>query len=153
MAGLPTFKGFAEFILDKFGFSIVNIADSQTAQALATNVNSATSGSLAVTGFVAPLAGWIVGITVQTNENKTAGVLTFAPTIAGTALASGTGLSAVALANSAAKAYSWIGANVPGTQFAAGDLIGCKYTTDANLEPNTIDAFIEVFVIYKDVQP
>lgn len=139
------------YALEYYSFGQSQAAANQAAVALKRNVNAATSGSLNITGVVMPFAGSIIGVTVNTSANKTAGVATVAPTINGTALASGTGLSAVALANAAAKASKMIDAQVSGARFNAGDLVGVKLTTDGSYLPTTLDWEVIIYVEFEGV--
>ena len=107
-------SGYSE---EYYSFGQSQAAASQSAVALKRNVNAATGGSLNITGVPMPHAGGIVGVTIATSANKTAGVATVTPTINGTALAAATGLAAVALANAAAKKVQTIDAQVAGARF------------------------------------
>lgn len=147
---LPLIHARSAYALHAFRFGIAQLGASQNAVALKLTVNAATGGSMNITGEVAPANGWIVGVSIVLTANKTAGVLTVAPTINGTALASGTGLSAVAVANAALKANTQINTRVAGTRFSAGDLIGAKITTDANYLPTTNDCIVTVYVVYDE---
>lgn len=152
MPNLPNTGIAAGFAVKSFAFGQSQAAASQAAVALKRNVNAATSGSLNITGVVMPVAGSIVGVTIVTSANKTAGVCTVAPTINGNALAAATGLSAVALANAALKAYKTIDAQTSGARFVAGDLIGVKLTTDGSYLPTTLDIEVIVYVVFEGLQ-
>lgn len=153
MARLPNDGIAAAFQEQYYSFGQSQAAASQSAVALKRNVNAATGGSLNITDAVMPHAGSIVGVTIKTSANKTAGVATVAPTINGTALAAATGLSAVALANAAAKAVAMIDAQTPGARFNAGDLVGVKLTTDGSFAPTTLDVEVIVYVEFEGMQP
>lgn len=147
---LPMIHALSAYALHAFRFGVSQLAASQSAVALKVNVNAATSGAMNITGEVAPASGWIVGVTIALTANKTAGVMTVAPTINGTALASGTGLSAVAVANTTAKTNTQISGRISGTRFSAGDLIGAKVTTDGSFEPTTNDVIVTVWVVFDE---
>ncbi|MEP7284322.1 MAG: hypothetical protein ABI947_00980 [Chloroflexota bacterium] len=57
------------------------------------------------------------------------------------------------IANSAAKAYATILAQVSGARFNAGDVLGVKVTTDGTHAPTTVDVQVILFVVYEGVQP
>lgn len=136
-----------------FDFSQANVAASQSAVALKTNVNAATTGALDVIGFVAPWPGSIIAVTEQADTNKTAGALSVTPTINGNAIAAPADLVAVPMANAAQKAFKATDAQQTGARFAAGDLIGAKLTTDAGFTPITLDLYVKIWVIFEYVQP
>lgn len=143
-------SGYSE---EYYSFGQSQAAASQSAVALKRNVNAATGGSLNITGVPMPHAGSIVGVTIATSANKTAGVATVTPTINGTALAAATGLAAVALANAAAKKVQTIDAQVAGARFNQGDLLGVKLTTDGSYLPTTLDWEVIVYVEFEGLQP
>lgn len=143
-------SGFSE---EYFSFGQSQAAASQSAVALKRNVNAATGGSLNITGVPMPHAGSITGLTIATSANKTAGVATVTPTINGTAIAAATGLAAVALANAAAKAVKFIDAQIAGTRFQQGDLLGVKLTTDGSYLPTTLDWEVIIYVEFEGLQP
>ena len=152
MPSLPNDGMASAYPLKYFSYGQAQSAASQSAVALKLNVNAATSGSLNITEIPMPFAGSIVGITAALTANKTAGVMTFAPTINGTALASGTGLSAVAMANATKGINKMIDANVSGARFAAGDTVGVKLTTDGSYAPTTNDLYVMVWVVFDKAQ-
>lgn len=99
-----------------------------------------TAGSTTTTAFEMPYSGSIIGISVFTNESRSAGTLTVDATIAGSV----TGLQAV-LDGSNADHHSTT--QVKDTDaFAAGAIIGVKYTTDAAWRPDG-SADINVLVL------
>jgi len=153
MPNIPNDGMASAFSEEYFSFGQSQAAASQSAVALKRNVNAATSGSLNITGVPMPHAGSIVGVTIATSANKTAGVATVTPTINGTAIAAATGLAAVALANAAAKKVQFIDAQVAGARFQQGDLLGVKLTTDGSYLPTTLDWEVIVYVEFEGLQP
>jgi hypothetical protein len=133
-------------------FSQAAVAASQTAIALKTNVNDATSGSLNITGVPMPAAGSIVGISAVLTANKTAGNFNLTPTLNGSAITTPSTLVSVPIATSALKVSKLVDAQQIGARFNAGDLIGVKLTTDGSYAPTTNDLYVLVFVLFENVQ-
>ena len=152
MPGLEAFEGAAKFQPDHLSFAVSQLAASQAAVALKRNVNAATSGALNITSVVAPFAGSIIGVRLNSTANKTAGVATVTPTINGTAITAPTSLVAVAWANSSLKKNQQVDAQQTGARFNAGDLIGVKITTDGSFTPTTNDVEVIIDVLYEGVQ-
>lgn len=112
-----------------------NVAASQTAVVLK------VAGSATVTEIEMPWAGSVVGISVVSNEARTANTLTVDATVNGTV----TGLQAVldgtnTTHHSASQAKDL-------DVFAAGDRLGCKITTGA-WTPTTADILVMVYVTF-----
>ncbi len=135
-----------------FIFAAAQVGISQAAVALKLNVNAATGGALNLTGIPAPLAGSIVGLTAVLTANKTAGVMTLTPTINGTAIATPAALVAVAVANATLQKVATVDAQQVGARFKAGDLLGVKLTTDAAYAPITNDLYVQLLVVFENVQ-
>ena len=93
-------------------------------------------------GIVMPFAGEIVAVTYALNANKTAGILTVGPTVAGTEISALT----VTAANGTAVGRKVVRRRTAG--FAAGAVIGAEITTDANFLPAaTAELNVTVWVI------
>lgn len=93
-------------------------------------------------GPPAPFAGFVVGIQIYTNADLTGGVITFAPSVNGTA---DTDLTAV-LDDTHQEAYTQIR---PGAvPFAAGDNLGINYTKTGTVAPATTDVVGKLLVVY-----
>lgn len=133
------------------GWGQPNVAISQTAVALKTFTNAATTGALDVTDIVAPWAGSIVGISYNLETNKTAGALSLSPTINGTEVASTNVLYRVAMANTTRTAHKIVDGQSTGLRFAAGDQLGFKLTTDGSFAPTTADLMAIMYVVFEFV--
>lgn len=150
MPRIPTEFSASAFIGDSMPFASSQVAINQSAVALKLNVNTATNGSLNITGIPARFKGSIVGIRIVLTANKTAGTMTFTPTINGTAITTPASLVNVAVANATSKTNTQVDAQqIP---FAAGDLIGVKMTTDGSYAPTTNDVYVLIDVEYEGVQ-
>lgn len=95
--------------------------------------------------YVMPYAGSIIAIAVRHNADLTGGVLTWSPTVNGTAK---TALSAVTN-DTVQQAYDTCEAYV--IPFAAGDYIGAAYTKTGTVAPTTTDVSVIVRVVYHQV--
>jgi hypothetical protein len=117
-------------------FALVDLADSQTATAVP------VAGASTVATHATPFSGWIRGYVIRHSAAATAGVLTFAITVGGTTIG-------VTINAATASTVTFRG-NFGREQyrFATGALIGVTYTSDANLEPNTMDTHVTVLVAY-----
>ena len=115
-----------------------NVAASQSAVALA------VVGPASGIDYEMPWAGSIVGISAQvaSAEARTAGTLTVDATINGTV----TGLQAV-LDGTNTQNHSATQAKDTDA-FVAGDLLGCKITTDAGWLPVSADLIVVVYVSF-----
>lgn len=150
MPSLPSVPEMSEYHRDKIDFGQAAIAKSQTAVALKLNVNEATTGSMNITGVPAQFDGSIVGLTVILSTNKTAGVMTFTPTINGTAITTPAALTAVAMGNAVKQVVANADAQQPGARFKQGDLLGIKMTTDGSYAPDgTADGVAWLHVVYE----
>lgn len=117
----------------KFSFALADLADSQTGTAIP------ALGAVVPT-YVMPLAGCIVGYSINKSASHSAGSLDFDLTVAGT--------STLTIAADTTDVYSLIEyGNEP---FAAGDALGVTYTSDGNLEANTVDVIIDVYVLFSE---
>jgi hypothetical protein len=96
----------------------------------------AVPGDAALTEVVMPWAGAIIGVGVDVENARTGGTLTVKPTKNGTVSAS---LSTAINATNTQHAYATQTKDQAGAgdQFAAGDRIGAKYTTDASWAAGT----------------
>lgn len=113
-----------------------NVAASQSAVALP------VAGPAAVNEIEMPWAGSIVGISVLTNDSRTADTLTVDATINGSV----TGLQAILNASNADH-HSAVQA-IDADAFSAGDRIGCKITTGGSWTPTTADIIVVVYVSF-----
>lgn len=96
--------------------------------------------------YVMPWPGSIVGISVRHNADLTGGVITWTPTVGGTAK---TALSVVT-DDTHQQAYKSIeGRRIP---FAAGARIGVAWTETGTVAPTTTDAVITLWVLLEDVR-
>ncbi len=111
-----------------------NVADSQTAVALARYANGPTPAK-----WLCLRAGSVVGICVQSNEARTAGTLT----VQVTGQDSGT-LSAVL--NGTNTIFKATAAAVNAVPFSAGDELGIQLDTDASWAPTTADIKVSIEV-------
>lgn len=116
----------------------------------ASNVPDAAGNAKAVepasNDYVMPWRGSIVGMSVRSNADYSGGVLTFRPTINGTA---NTGLTAV-MDDTNQQAYSRKDARI--INFAAGDRLGVDWVKSGTVAPTTTDVVITLFVLLEDVQ-
>jgi hypothetical protein len=119
-------------------FTVINLAISQTGQ------DALFCGQTGITQVVAPKAGSIVGLSVRSNADITAGTATFEATIAGTAI-SGTALDCV-LSDLVQGTYKWQNKDVSGSTFAAGALLGVDATSSGTLAPVTLDYSIVLWI-------
>lgn len=152
MPSLPTSGAFPEYYAEVLEFSQANVAASQSAVAMKLLGTGATNGTNDATAYPAWFAGRICGIQIINSADKGAGTLTVCPTIGGTAITAPTTLVNAAIAAAATPANLRVEYS-NGKEFAAGDLLGCKITTDGSWDATTIDIVVRVFVIYKRVQP
>lgn len=121
-------------------FTQVDAADAQAAVAM--NVLEVVGGTtiLGVTEYVMPFDFEIVGISVTSNEARTAGTLTADATIDGTV----TGLQAILDATNTTRDS---GTQARGTDAGvAGQRVGVKLTT-ASWTPVTADLVVTVWVL------
>src|SRR5260221_6605395 len=100
---LPSDPIASQFTLQSLPFAQSQSGISQAAVALKLMVTAAASVSLNITSIPALFAGSIVAIAPVLTANKTAGSMTFTPTINGTAITTPIGLVNVALPNAALK--------------------------------------------------
>lgn len=93
-------------------------------------------------GTVMPFAGEIVAVSYMLSANKTAGILTIGPTIAGTEKTALT----ITAANAASRATKLVHRGT--APFAAGAELGAEVTTDANFLPTgSADLTVTVWVL------
>jgi len=152
MPNLPADYDLATYQLQRIPFSISQLGASQTAIALKMNANAATSGALNVLGLPMPFAGSIVAVSISMTANKTAGVLSITPTINTTAITNPSALTAAVVANTTKTMYAVADAySGASARFKAGDIIGCKLTSDGSYAPTTNDVYVEVWVMLENV--
>jgi hypothetical protein len=97
--------------------------------------------SMAVTGYVAPWAGKIVGVAASLSAAATAGTLTVGATIGGVEDADTT----MSITTETEKSVR-IMRTAAG--FGAGAVIGCEITTNAGWDGTTADLAAQVYVVY-----
>jgi hypothetical protein len=115
-----------------------------SANVAASLTNSALNmpGDTALLEFVMPWAGAIVGISVACENARTAGTCTVKPTINGTASA-----SLQAQLDGTNTQYHYASQTKDSDQFAAGQRLGVKVTTDASWAAGTTPSVVAaVFV-------
>jgi len=135
-------KAATEKPLVTFTYYAANLAKSTSNGSLA---HSGTSTD-AVNGAVMPWSGSVVGIAVSLNANKTAGTLSFSPTINGVVT---TMQASVANSASVARATAPVGRH----RFAAGARLGCVYNSNGSMAPDgSLDVAVEVYVQFDGVK-
>ena len=117
-----------------FNFMQANVAASQTAVAID------VLGLVGNTEYVMDGPGSIIGISVASNDARTAGTLTVDATINGTV----TGLQAVL--DGTNTQYHYATQLVDADTFVAGNRVGVKITTDAAWLPTTADIVVVITV-------
>lgn len=95
--------------------------------------------------YIMPWGGSVIGIGVLSNADYTGGVLTFTPTVNGTAK---TALSAV-LEDTVQRDTGVVNANV--VPFSAGQRLGVKWTKSGTVAPTTTDVSIVLYVLVQGV--
>lgn len=118
----------------KFSFALANLADSQTA------TDIPIPGAVLNT-YLMPYAGYVVAYAINKSAAHSAGSLDFDIEIGGT--------STLTIAADTESVYKAL--NVPDEPFSAGDTLGVTYTSDANLEANTVDVQVDVYVVFRDM--
>lgn len=129
---------------DHYTFVEADLAASQDDTALHRVATSAAAKIDAVQAIM-PWSGSIVAIAAKLSADKTAGTLTFNPSINGTVTTFGVSVTTDTQQAYAKQAHGR-------TRFAAGDLLGCMYSSDANLVPDgSADAAVEIYVVFDHV--
>jgi hypothetical protein len=129
---------------DHVTFVEADLAVSQDDAALHRVATSITAKIDAVEA-VMPWAGSVVGIAYKLAANKTAGALTFNPSINGMAAAFGVVAADDVDHGSAVQAHGR-------ARFKAGDRLGCMYSSDADLLPAASnDVMVDVYVVFDGV--
>lgn len=101
--------------------------------------------SQAVSTFVAPWAGCVVGLGATFSATGTAGEITIGVTKNGTEAAATT--QTLAAAANMSEGSAAFGRSV--LPFAAGDNIGVQITTDASWDATTADLSVDVYVLFE----
>lgn len=118
-------------------FGQADIQDSQT------NVQMVNADPGAATlGYCTPFAGEVVGVAWNLSAAFSAGVLTVGASFNGTEDADTT--TNVVMATDVAG-YKRVPRGLG--KFAAGTVIGCEYTTDGNVEANTVDVTVTIYCL------
>lgn len=121
-----------------FKFSVANIADSQDGTAVVYDTQGNTPANM-------PLAGRVVAICARLNAAISAGTITVKVTIDGTEDTTNTCVI------SGTEQYEVTADFIDGlTEFDAEAVLGCVYDTDANVEANTVDLVVDVYVAFDD---
>lgn len=95
--------------------------------------------------YIMPWAGSVVAVAVRSNADYTGGVLTFNPTIDGTANTSlGTTMDDTLQSNYAVKPQYTV-------RFAAGARLGAAWTKTGTVAPTTTDVAASLYVMFDDV--
>ena len=121
---------------NSFNFMQSDVTAGQTSVSL--NVLGLTGNS----EYVLPCAGSVIGISVASNEARTAGTLTVDATVNGIA----TGLQAAL--DAANTTYYSSTQNVNTDAFSTGDRLGIVITTSADWAPTTADIVITAVIEY-----
>lgn len=94
--------------------------------------------------YVMPWAGHVVAVSAAINGALTTGVVTFRPTVNGTAkTAISTAVQNGAQTNYATKPQGTV-------QFAAGVKLGVDWVKSGTVSPTTTDATITLFVVFEN---
>lgn len=117
-------------------FGVTNLADA----------NGAAYAPAAGDAYVALHDGSIIGLSVRHNADLTGGVITWKPTINGTAA---NGLDVVTN-DTNQSAYDTCEAHV--INFSAGDYIGLAYTKTGTVAPTTTDVAALLRIVYHSVE-
>lgn len=118
-------------------FGQANVQDSQT------NVQMVAADTSGNDGYNLPWSGEIVGISYNNSAAFSAGVFTIGASINGTEDDDTT--LTVAVDSSTTKGYKRVPRGA--AKFDANSVIGCEYTTDANVEANTVDTTVTIFAL------
>lgn len=119
----------------KYSFALANIADSQTGTAV-----PILGGVL--NAHIMPLNGSIVGYAINYSAALSAGSTDFDLLVAGA--------STLTIAADTVSVYKTL--NEGDEPFAAGQTLSVTYTTDGNVEANTVDVVVDVFVCFRDFE-
>lgn len=119
----------------RYSFALANIADSQTGTAV-----PILGGVL--NAYIMPLNGYIVGYAINYSATLSAGSTDFDLLVAGT--------STLTIEADTVSVYKIL--RVPDEPFAAGQTLAVSYTTDGNVEANTVDVVVDVFVVFRDFE-
>ncbi len=120
----------------QLAFEFVNVLDAaDTMQVIGGNVGD---------DYRAIRDGWIIGISAQHSADLTGGVITYNPTIAGTAK---TDLAAVTSDTVQGDQSNIDAGQIP---FFAGDLLGMAYTKTGTVAPTTTDVIGLLEILYDD---
>lgn len=136
---IDAYKDFDEVFRDfssgiTFGQS--NVAANQTAVALS------IVGQSGNTEVVMAEDGYVMGISVASNDARTGGTLTVDATVNGTAQ------SIQAILDSTNTTYHYSSVDRQTKTFSKGDRIGVDITTNASWAPTTADIIVNVFITF-----
>lgn len=117
-----------------YEFALANLADSQT------NTDVPIVGGVVAT-YLMPFKGHIIGYSINKSAAHSAGSLDFDLNINGS--------SVLTIAADTTSTYDTF---ETGTyQFSAGQTLGVDYTSDENLEANSVDVGVTLFVVFEDM--
>lgn len=119
-------------------FSLANVADSQDGTAVPYDTNGDDTAPM-------PFDGRVVGIAGRLNAALTAGTITLKVTVDGTEDATYTCvISGTEQAEMTSDGINGM------TEFTADQRLGIVYDSDANVEPNTADLVVDLYVVFDD---
>lgn len=121
-----------------FHFALADLADSQDGTNIPVNSDNDE--------YVMPWNGHIVGISAALNAAMTAGVVTIKPAINGTEDAD----AQIQLKTGSFQYVSDSWDRVGETDFSAGNRLSVVYDSDGDVEANTVDVVVTVFVVFDE---
>lgn len=116
-----------------------NLAASQSAVALTVAEVTGAAGN-AVDGYVMPFAGQIIAVSYKTSAAATAGTMTIAPTVAGTAKT-----DPILSVTTGSSGYDKAARGT--VHFDAGAVVGAKVTTTSTWDGTSADLNATVWVL------
>jgi len=130
--------GIAFPVCGPYTFEVANIADSQDGTAVPYATNGDNAPNL-------PFDGRVVAICARLNAAITAGTITIKVTIDGTEDATNTCVIA------GTEQYEVTADFLNGlTEFTAEQYMGVVYDSDGDVEANTVDLVVDVYVVFDD---
>ncbi len=117
-------------------FSLANLADSQDGTAIPYDTNGDDTAPM-------PADGHIVAISARLNAALTAGTITIKPTVDGTEDTDGS--TVISGTEQTETESDFVNGLV---EFDEGERLGTVYDSDADVEPNTVDIVVDVYVVF-----